>query len=120
MVVFRPGHLLGPHSALSRALRRLASLSPLFPRRLATCVLESSELFAAIESERLEGGRRPAEADVGRVLGRDRRAFTLLGADAWPELLRRHRGDSPVEALASAASTVLSWLLVGQLIAPVS
>jgi hypothetical protein len=118
VVVFRPGHLLGPHSALGHALRRLAPLSPLIPRRLATCVLESSELFAAIESERLEGDRRPAEADAGRVLGRDRRTFTLLGANTpWPELLRRHRGDSPVQAVASAAATVLSWLLVGQLIA---
>jgi hypothetical protein len=117
VVVFRPGHLLGPHSGLSRAVRRLAPLWPLFPRRLATCVLESSELFAAIEAERREEGRRPAEADAGRILGRDRRAFTLLGANTpWPELLRRHRSNSPVQALASAVSTALSWLAVGQLI----
>jgi hypothetical protein len=118
VVVFRPGHLLGPHSTLSRVLRRLAPLSPLIPSRLATCVLESSDLFAAIESERLEQGRRSAEPNAGRVLGRDRRAFTVLGANTpWRELLQRHRVDSPVQALASAASTVLSWVLVGQVIA---
>jgi hypothetical protein len=118
VVVFRPGHLLGPHSAVSRALKRLAPLSPMIPRRLATCVLESSELFAAIESERLEGGRRPADGRAGRVLSRDRRAFTLLGANTpWQELLRRHQDDSPVHALLSVAIAVLSWLFVGQLIA---
>jgi hypothetical protein len=118
VVIFRPGHLLGPHSVLSRTLRHLAPLSPLIPTRLATCILESSELFAAIEAERREEGRHPAEADAGRILARDCRAFTLLGANTpWPELLRRHRGDSPVQALASAVSTALSWLAVGQLVA---
>jgi hypothetical protein len=123
VVVFRPGHVLGPHAPLSRALRHLAPLAPLVPRRLVTCALESSELFAAIESERLEGDRRPAldsvdESAAGRVLGRNRRAFTLLGANTpWRELLERHRIASPGQSLAAAVATVLSWLLVGHLIA---
>ena len=63
VVVFRPGHLLGPHSALSRALRRLAPLSPLIPRRLATCVLEC---IGAVRHDRIGAARRGRTARRGQ------------------------------------------------------
>ncbi len=117
VVVFRPGHLIGPQSAMGRALGWLAPLWPLIAPRLATCVLPPSELFDAIESERLEAGWPRVEAVAGRVLRRDRRAFTLLGVNtSWRDLLRRHRSGSLGQVVVSVAATILSWLLVGQLI----
>lgn len=125
VVVFRPGHVLSDHSPASRALRRLAPLYPLVPGRLATCFIEGAELFAAIESESIEAIHRDrsepveeAAAIPGHALGRDRRAYTLLGVNIpWREALRRNRVASPGQGLATAAARVLSWLLVGQVIA---
>lgn len=118
VVVFRPGHLLGPQSAMARALGWLAPLWPLIPARLSTCVLPPSELFDAIESERLDPHRPLDEAAAGRRLGRDRRSFTLLGANTpWRDLLRRRGTGSLGQLVVSAGATILSWLLVGQLIA---
>ncbi|MHB1556106.1 MAG: hypothetical protein ACYC61_01370 [Isosphaeraceae bacterium] len=117
IVVFRPGHLLGPYSSTGRALRWLAPFWPLIPARLATCVLPTTELFEAIEAERLGAGGSTDEPAAGRRLRRDRRAFTLLGTNTpWRETLRRHRGGSPVQVVVSAVARVVSWLLVGRLL----
>jgi hypothetical protein len=123
VVVFRPGHVISPHSRVSRFLKRFAPLYPLFPGRLSTCFIEGEELFAAIESERVEADGPGIDADAdaaGRDVGRDRRAYTLLGANLpWRDRLLRHRVATPGSILATAVAKALSWLLVGQLIAVV-
>lgn len=117
ILVFRPGHLIGPHSSTGRAVGWLAPLWPLIPARLSACVLPQSELFDAIEVERLDAGGPADEAVAGRRLNRDRRAFTLLGTNTpWREILRRNRSGSRVQVAVSAVATVLSWLFIGQLI----
>ncbi len=117
IIVFRPGHLIGPHSPAGRAIRWLAPLWPLIPARLSACFLPASEMFEAIEAERLDAGCPADEAAAGRRLPRDRRAFTLLGANTpWRELLRRNRGGSPVQVAVSAIARIFSWLLVGEVL----
>ena len=64
VVVFRPGHVISPHSPIGGLLRRFAWLYPLIPGRLRTCVIEGDELFAAIESERKEGAHRDGSGDL--------------------------------------------------------
>ncbi len=110
VIVFRPGHL-------DSSLKRWAPLWPLFPRWLTTCVLPDAELFAAIDSERREGGNENPQPGPGRTPGRDGRAFTLLGANtAWREALRRHQDRSRSSAVLEMTARVLSWILVGQII----
>jgi hypothetical protein len=131
VTVFRPGHVLSPNSGVSRWLRCLAPLFPLVPRRLGTCFVMGAEFFAAVEAERLEEGRHAGTGDErpgvdgaaspgpsGRAVTRRERVYTLLGANLpWREMLSRHRGASPGQRVATAAARVLSWLLIGQLIA---
>ncbi len=111
VIVFRPGHL-------DSSLKRWASLWPMFPRWLTTCVLPAAELFAAIDSERLERVNETFQPGPGRAPGRNGRAFTLLGENiAWREALRRHQDRTRSSAALEMAARVLSWLLLGQLIA---
>jgi hypothetical protein len=119
IAVFRPGLILSPNSEASRWLGRLAPLYPLAPRRLRSCFLEGAEFFAAIEAERSDDGRHDDGPDVsGRPVGRRQRAYTFLGKNLpWREVLSRHRGASPGQRAGTAVASVLSWLLVGQLVA---
>ena len=105
VVVFRPGHVLSRHSAISRLLRRLAFCYPLVPERLCSCFVEGTELFAAIEAKRLAETRgdvpdlacltaeKPASSKpAGRAVGGRNRAYTLLGANRpWRDILVAHQ-----------------------------
>lgn len=130
VVVLRPGHVLSPNSGVSRYLQRLASTYALMPERLHSCFIEGSELFAAIEWERL-AERRPTGAErswfsaganispnlAGRAVGSKNRIYTLLGENlSWRDLLSRRCGTAPGHFLWNAISRLLSWLFVGELI----
>jgi hypothetical protein len=131
VVVFRPGHVLSRNSGISRFLQRFAPVYPLMPRRLHSCFLEGTEFFAAIERERLAESRRADLEDpwpgadptaspnpAGRAVGRRNREYTLLGSNlSWRDMLSRRRATGPGQSLTTAASLLLSWLFVGQLIA---
>jgi hypothetical protein len=128
VVVFRPGHVLSPHSNIGRLLQRFAPIYPLIPKRLSSCFIEGTELFGAVETARLEERRRPSADDpwlradqtatpepAGRSMGGKNRAYALLGPNRpWRDLLFRHRVPCPQQFLTTAVSTILSWLLVGQ------
>ncbi len=130
VVVFRPGHVLGQHSRMFRLLKRLASFYPLFPRRLSSCFLEGTELFVAIEEERLAERRGAGAGEPwkglqltsippapGRSVGGKSRAYTILGANrSWRDMLQHHRTEGRGAFLATAVSTLLSWLLVGHVL----
>lgn len=130
VVVFRPGHVLSRQSPIACVLERLAPFYPLFPNRLSSCILDGDELFAAIEAERHDPepsadvagawarrAERPDPPAFGRAVTLKNRAYTLLGANrAWRELLSCRRTRSSAARVATAASTVLSWLLLGQAI----
>jgi hypothetical protein len=101
VVVFRPGVVLG-----TAALRRFAACYPLVPRRLRCGFVTGGEVEAAIARERETGPR-------GR-----RRAVAVLGANrAWRDVLAEHRTPGAVSAVVTAACWLLSWLLLGQLVA---
>lgn len=131
LVVFRPGHVLGKHSSMRRMLERFAPLYPLFPESLSSCFIEESELFSAIETERLLEERRPDPLDAGedvekmsrpnragRSISGKNRAYTLLGSNRpWRDMLYRFRTPGHGALFATAVSTLLSWLLVGRAIA---
>lgn len=98
-VVFRPGLVLSEGTPL-----RLGFLYPLVPARLRGCCVDAGELFAAVESERQRGGRT--------------RTFAIPGPNrSWREVLAQHRPRGPVSACLTAASALLSLLLVGHLAA---
>jgi hypothetical protein len=102
-VVFRPGHVHSQSSPARAYLRRFGPFYPLVPRRLRSCCVEGDELFAAIESERLAPAPRR-----GRV-------FSVLGPNVpWKDLLAAHRARGFGPACLTAASFLLSLLLVGQ------
>jgi hypothetical protein len=104
IAIFRPGHLLGEHSIASANLRRFGFLAPLVPRRVRTCCVDASELFAAIEKAR-----------QGAI---HRRIYTLLGPNRpLAEWLCEHRGPGVIQACLSFVCFVFSLLLVGQLAA---
>ncbi len=109
LAVFRPGHVLSPHSPAAARLRRLGALYPLVPRRLHGCCVAGDELFAAIDDELLaERPRRP----------RRPRVFTLLGPNRpWRDRLAEHRCRGFGSACLTALSFALSLLLVGELAA---
>jgi hypothetical protein len=131
VAVFRPGHVLSQHSGMSRVLRRFGPCYPLVPGRLRSCFIEGTTFFAAVETKRLEALRRaapddgrpgPAEAETaplaGRPVGGRTRAYTLLGPNlAWREVLARHCVNGARRSLWGAASVLLSWLLIGHLMA---
>src|SRR5262249_47229687 len=107
-------------SAATTWLRRLAPLSPLVPRRVRSCFVEGAEFFAAVEAERScdapSGAAGPGRP--GRAVDRRERAYTVLGANlSWCEVLSRHHSASAGARLATATARVLSWLLIGQVIA---
>ena len=124
-----PGRRLPPRSRAEPALRReplargARSALPAWSRGgCRSCFIEGSEFFAAIESERSGDGRTDRASSLdgpdGRASAGDRgptpcSARTSPGAScsAAP------RPSHSFEASATAAATVLSWLLVGQLIA---
>ena len=61
--------------------------------------------------------RRPRSPLVDPSVVRNR-AYTLLGANRpWRDMLIRHRAAGPRQFLTTAVSMLLSWLLVGQVIA---
>ena len=131
VLVVRPGHVVSRHSPVVVLLERLAPFFPLVPTRLSTCFVEGNDLFGAIEAERLDARQQPGSREPwrsgamatfppfpGRPVGIRNRAFTLLGANrSWRDMLVRHRGAGLWQYLATAVSTVLSWLLVGQALA---
>lgn len=81
VVVFRPGHVLSRHSGIARLLRRFAPFYPLMPKRLCSCFIEGTELFGAIETERLADTRRDVREDAW-----------LRGGDRDLEARRSSRG----------------------------
>lgn len=106
VVVFRPGVMLSPDSPAAKSLCRCGAFYPLVPRRLRSCFVTGDELTAAIERERLSGGR-------GR-----RRAVAVLGPNRpWREVLAEHRPRGVFAAGGTAVCWLLSWLLIGQLVA---
>jgi hypothetical protein len=131
VAVFRPGHVLSRHSSTSRFLQRFAPFYPLVPKRLSSCFIEGTEFFVAVETERLEGRRRAGPDDPwltadqaavphpdGRSVGGKDRAYTLLGPNRpWREMLFRHQVTSSRQFLTTAVSMLLSWLLVGHVLA---
>jgi hypothetical protein len=105
-VVFRPGHVLSPHSPASASLRRLGPCYPLVPGRLRSSCVEGDELFAAIEAARRDG--RPHRS----------RLITLLGPNRpWRAVLAEHRGRGLLRACLTALSALLSLTLAGHLAA---
>ncbi|MFO0798511.1 MAG: FAD-binding protein [Gemmataceae bacterium] len=101
VVVFRPGVVLG-----AAALRRFGACYPLVPRRLRAGFVTEAELAAAIERERVSGPR-------GR-----RRAVSVLGPNrAWRDVLAEHAPRGAVSACVTAVCWLLSWLLLGELVA---
>jgi hypothetical protein len=131
VVVFRPGHVLSRNSNISRFLQRFAPFYRLIPKRLGSCFIDDTEFFAAVETVRLAERRRAAPGDPwlrtdqksspncgGRSVGVRNRAYTLLGSNQpWREVLLRHRETPRRQFLTTAVSMLLSWLLVGQVIA---
>jgi hypothetical protein len=129
--VFRPGHVLSPHSPAQAVLSRLAPLFPLAPRRLSTCFLAGYVLFTAIESQRLEMTHRGISRESSgrteksstpsghcRSVGNKNRVYTILGENRpWREMLVRYRRAGRGQALLTAVSTVCSWLMAGQVFA---
>jgi hypothetical protein len=109
-VVFRPGQVLSRRSRTGALLHRFGFLYPLVPRRLRGCCVAGDELFAAIEAER----QRAKE----NTTSRRPRTCTVLGPNRpWRELLAEHRATGPVRAFLTAASALLSLLLLGHLAA---
>jgi hypothetical protein len=103
-VVFRPGHVLSRNARASAHLRRFGFAYPLVPRRLRSCCVEGDELFAAIERE------RQAPGPLGP------RRYTVLGPNRpWRDWLAAHRAPGIWHACLTAASALLSLLLVGHL-----
>jgi hypothetical protein len=131
IVVFRPGHVLSPHSRVSRLLERFAAWYPLVPGHLCSCLIEATTFFAAVEATRREVLRRsdpdrgPSRSDqtdhansAGRAVGGKTRSYTLLGPNlAWRDLLARRCATGPGQLLPRAVCALLSWLLLGHLIA---
>ncbi len=106
VVVFRPGVVLGPTSPASAALRWFGACYPLVPRRLRSGFVTEDELSAAIERERTAGPR-------GR-----RRAVAVLGPNrAWRDVLAEHAPRGVLSAGVTALCWLLSWLLLGELVA---
>ncbi len=131
VVVFRPGHVISRHSSIVRYLQRFAAFYPLIPGRLRSCFIEGTEVFVAVEAARLEERRGAGPGDPwqnsdttaipkpsGRSVGGIYRAYTLLGSNRpWRDMLLQYRMRSPRQFLTTAASMLLSWLLVGQVLA---
>jgi hypothetical protein len=108
MVVIRPSHVVRPHSRAATALSRLAGWFPLVPQWLTGCCLDSQDLFAAIEFVLDAPAIQPG------------RTYTLLGPNRpWRDVLRGQPGGGVARRTATAVATILSWLLVGQLLAVV-
>ena len=133
VVVFRPGHVVSRHSSVSVFLNRFSPFYPLAPKRLTSCFIEGTEFFAAIETARLDESRRaipvepwlradmaPRRGAAGRSVSVNNRAYTLLGSNvSWRDMLMRQRAAGSGQVVTTAVSTMLSWLLVGQMIAVV-
>ena len=105
IVLFRPSHILSPHSILSRRLRTLAFCFPVVPKALKSCCLDGHDLFEAIEQE--------IDAHKPRKL----RIYTLLGPNRpWKARLRERRGNGLICGAMVAATTIVSLLGIGQLL----
>lgn len=124
LVVFRPGLVLGPDTRMGRILKRLAAWYPLVPGWVRSCVVEEAALFEAVDHERADaealGDRATCRTDAlpGRILGRERREFALLGPNThWREILREQGGGAAARQLMTPIARLLSWLQVGQLLA---
>ena len=81
VIIFRPGHILSRHSRTSWFLNNCAPFFPLLPKRLTSCFVEGTELFAAIETERLH--ERTAPARMIRASAAKRRTCVNPPADRW-------------------------------------
>jgi hypothetical protein len=105
LVVMRPAHLISPTSRVRAWLGRLASCYPLVPSHLCGCCLDAQELYAAIDAERKQGSVQ-------------RRVITLLGPNRpWRDWLKDQRRADPVSTCLWLACVILSWLLIGHLLA---
>src|SRR5262249_53894898 len=101
VVVFRAGHIISARSRTGQWLRRWGFAFPLVPRRVRSCFVEGTELFAAIEKE--------------RAAARSRRFITLLGPNRrWRELLQEQRQRGTASVCLTVVCFALAILLVGQ------
>lgn len=105
----RAGHLLGDGTRLACRLRSLSWLAPLVPRRISSTFLNESDLWAMVATE---------AAEAGTMRRASCRELTLLGRNRpWREVLGEHNPGGPLSAGLRGLATVLSFLLVGQLVA---
>jgi hypothetical protein len=100
VVVFRPSHVVSPHSRLGTLLRTSWFWFPLLPGRFQCCCVEGDELFAAIDRE------------LQRPGGPRRRTYTLLGANRpWQERFLENK-QGPLGRAYEAITKVLPQLTV--------
>lgn len=110
LVVFRPGHLLAPHSRTVATLNCYGPWFPIVPRGLRSCFVNGHDLFAAIDAER--------RAFTPRSAFRSPRVFTLLGPNrSWREMLARHRGTGFGKACLTLVANLLALLCLGHIAA---
>src|SRR5262249_19194935 len=103
-VLFRPGHVLSPHSRASAWLRALWFCYPLVPNRFTSCFVDGEELSAAPAQELT--GPPPRKGATYPLLGPNR---------AWRDVLREHADRNPARRGLAAAATVLGLLGIGRL-----
>jgi hypothetical protein len=130
VAVFRPGHVLSPHSDAVRLLGRYAPFYPMIPPCLCSCFVDGAELFDAIEAERLaatrsvvgdDGGPASEQAadpePAGRAVGDKDRAYTLLGSNRrCRDVLIEHRPAARRRSLTTGICMLLSWLYLGHVL----
>jgi hypothetical protein len=103
-VLFRPAHVLSPHSPAGAWVRALWFCHPLVPKRFTSCFVEGDELFAALLRE-LTGPPPRGGA-----------TYTLLGPNRlWRDVLREHADRNPLRRGLAAVATGLGWLGIGWL-----
>jgi hypothetical protein len=89
LVVFRPSHVVSPHSQLSRMFRFSWLLLPFAPQTIRTCAIAGEELFGIIDAELRKPG--PGKS----------RTYTLLGANrCWQARFRENTPPAYARTLA--------------------
>jgi hypothetical protein len=104
VTIIRPSRVLNMRALCS--LRRWSWWAALVPARLSSCFLDRQALLAAIDQS-------IGASDVSQT-----RILTLLGANRpWQQLFREHLGPGHLQLIGVALTTMLSWLMVGELFA---
>jgi len=102
-VFLRPGHVLTER--IRRRLGWIGFSSPLIPSRFRTSCLDCSELFLVIERVLVDPGW--PHGRIQTVLGPNR---------SWKNWIDENRRNSSLQFILSRFSTVLAYLMVGQVI----